>query len=145
MDKVMKKVSIIINGVRYDAVDSESIPNQKCICGYCDICGLIPNFPCSSIIGSKRVFKKSDKKLGKMKLKKLLNMLWYVKVELFVLSLFALCFLVAKIEKGITETKNKKERIGETIVLFGDTLTIKEYNTDCGYYILSNGTIYEKQ
>lgn len=58
----MNEVSIIINGVRYDAVDKKSIPDQMDVCKDCDICELIPNFPCNRIIGGNRVFKKSDKK-----------------------------------------------------------------------------------
>ena len=57
----MNEVSIIINGVRYDAVDKKSMPNQMFVCEGCDICKLIPNFPCSRAIGNNRVFKKSTK------------------------------------------------------------------------------------
>lgn len=78
-----------------------------------------------------------------MDIKKVLKLIQYIKVELSVLFLFGLICIIANIEEGINETKNKKERIGETIILFGDTLTIKEYNTNYGYYILSNGLIFE--
>ena len=61
----MNEVSIIINGVRYDAVDKKSMPNQMFVCDYCDICKLIDDFPCNRIIGINRVFKKSDKKFEK--------------------------------------------------------------------------------
>ena len=57
----MNEVSIIINGVRYDAVDKKSIPYPMFVCDYCDICELIDDFPCSRIIGGDRVFKKSNK------------------------------------------------------------------------------------
>lgn len=78
-----------------------------------------------------------------MKVKKLLNLLWYIKVELSVLFLFGLCCILAMIEEGTHESKNKKERIGETIIQFGDTLTIKEDNTDHRYYILPIGLIFK--
>lgn len=78
-----------------------------------------------------------------MKLMILLNSWQFVKWALNVLALFLLIWMVVLLKEGITETKNKKERIGETIILFGDTLTIKEYNTNYGYYILSNGLIFE--
>ena len=59
----MNEVSIIINGVRYDAVEK---PKEGYVCNGCDICDLYDVediiFPCSEIIGSNRVFKKSDKK-----------------------------------------------------------------------------------
>lgn len=61
----MNEVSIIINGVRYDAVDKKSISNQMFVCEDCDICNLIPNFPCNRTIGNDRVFKKSEKKFEK--------------------------------------------------------------------------------
>ena len=60
----MNEVSIIINGVRYDAVDVSYTGCQDC-----DLCDLyIDNgqtFPCSQLIGSNRIFKKSDKKFEK--------------------------------------------------------------------------------
>ena len=62
----MNEVSIIINGVRYDAVD---IPNAVSKCWHCDV---VPNVFCCSIgkynlcdtfkVGSNKCFKKSDKK-----------------------------------------------------------------------------------
>lgn len=57
----MNEVSIIINGVRYDAVDA----------GHCDIyakcrdCKLFLQTSCIALIGVNRVFKKSDKKFEK--------------------------------------------------------------------------------
>lgn len=66
-----------------------------------------------------------------------------VKVELSVLFLFGLSCIIANIETGINETKNNKERIGETIIQFGDTSTIQEYNTDYGYYILPIGLFFK--
>lgn len=62
----MNEVSIIINGVRYDAVEK---PKGFDVCNGCDICELYEVkdiiFPCSKIIGSNRVFKKSDKSFEK--------------------------------------------------------------------------------
>lgn len=78
-----------------------------------------------------------------MKIKKLLNFLQYVKVELSVFFLFGLSCIIANIEGGINETKNNKERIGETIILLGDTLTIEEYNKYYRYYRLPNGLIFK--
>lgn len=54
----MNEISIIINGVRYDAVEK---PKLGGVCDKCDICNIIPNFPCNDLIGADRVFKKSDK------------------------------------------------------------------------------------
>lgn len=54
----MNEVSIILNGVRYDAVEA----------GHCDIyakcsnCKLFLQTACIALIGVNRVFKKSDKK-----------------------------------------------------------------------------------
>jgi hypothetical protein len=47
------------------------------------------------------------------------------------------------IYKDITKSYRNKERIGEQVILFGDTLTIEDYNELHEYYILSNGLIYE--
>ena len=58
----MNEISIIINGVRYDAVEK---PKLGSVCGMCNICDIIPNFPCCDLIGVDRVFKKSDKKFEK--------------------------------------------------------------------------------
>lgn len=55
------QISIIINGVRYDAVDKNEFEDQTTVCDECVLCDIIPNFPCYSLIGHK-VFKKSDKK-----------------------------------------------------------------------------------
>ena len=56
----MNEVSIIINGVRYDAVKREE---QENLCDGCDFyknCILADS--CENMIGLERVFKKSDKK-----------------------------------------------------------------------------------
>lgn len=59
----MNEVSIIINGVRYDAVERINIEH------FCDSCDLFSNCiianDCENLIGLKRVFKKSDKKFEK--------------------------------------------------------------------------------
>lgn len=78
-----------------------------------------------------------------MDIKKGLKLIQYIKVELSVLFLFGLSCIIANIEEGINETKNNKERIGETNIQFSDTLTTKEYNTDYGYYILPIGLIFK--
>lgn len=61
----MNEISIIINGVRYDAVEMPEHKEGVSVCNGCDICDLYEVndiiFPCSKIIGSNRVFKKSDK------------------------------------------------------------------------------------
>ena len=57
------QVSIIINGVRYDAVEID-IP--KTLCDGCDLyksCVLADS--CENLISLERVFKKSDKKFEK--------------------------------------------------------------------------------
>ena len=58
----MNEVSIIINGVKYDAVDTCSISH----CNQCDFIDICPaSYPhlCEIFkIGNLRVFKKSDKK-----------------------------------------------------------------------------------
>ena len=63
----MNEVSIIINGVRYDAVEKPEYKEGVYVCDGCDICSLYEEeniiFPCSKIIGRNRVFKKSDKSL----------------------------------------------------------------------------------
>lgn len=54
------QVSIIINGVRYDAVDAGV---QEHLCDGCDLfqtCELADS--CEKLISLKRIFKKSDKK-----------------------------------------------------------------------------------
>lgn len=65
----MNEVSIIINGVRYDAVD---IYFKECSCDICDILEyceadhherLRPT--CCKLIGENKCFKKSDKKFEK--------------------------------------------------------------------------------
>lgn len=61
----MNEISIIIDGVRYDAVETSGFVYGDSICGKCDICDIIPNFPCNNLIGVNRVFKKSNKKFEK--------------------------------------------------------------------------------
>lgn len=61
----MSEISIIINGVRYDAVEISEAIYANSVCAKCDICNIIPNFPCSYLIGADRAFKKSDKKFEK--------------------------------------------------------------------------------
>lgn len=56
----MKKISVIIDGIKYDAVNKNEFAYGISICGNCDICSKVPNFPCNSLIGADRVFKKSD-------------------------------------------------------------------------------------
>lgn len=43
--------------------------------------------------------------------------------------------------RALRETRINRQRIGEKVVMFGDTLTIEDYNESYGYYILSNGLI----
>ena len=57
---------------------------------------------------------------------------------IFLLSLVAILLTIE-----LQEIARNKQRIGEAIVICGDTLTIKDYNASYGYYILSNGLIYE--
>lgn len=76
-------------------------------------------------------------------MKKLSNLIQYVKDGLRVFALFFLCCIVAMIEEGTHESKIKQEITGETIIQFGDTLGIKEYNTDYRYYILPIGLIFK--
>lgn len=59
----MNEVSIILNGVRYDAVEREEQGN---LCDGCDLytnCVLADS--CENLIRLERVFKKSDKKFEK--------------------------------------------------------------------------------
>ena len=55
----MNEVSIIINGVRYDAVDMGSL--VECI-GNCDLTNQCLWGSCNELLESTQVFKKSDKK-----------------------------------------------------------------------------------
>ena len=58
----MNEVSIIINGVRYDAV-ANILPRDCYGCDLADYCGEIEfNHTCQAMIGEDRYFKKSDKK-----------------------------------------------------------------------------------
>ena len=61
----MNEVSIIINGVRYDAVERPPFQKGESPCGECNICDLWEKgyFPCDEVIGKNRVFKKSENKL----------------------------------------------------------------------------------
>ena len=58
------KVSIIINGVRYDSVDAVG----DCWCDQCDLLELCNKHDCAStdlcysVFGNYKIFKKSDKK-----------------------------------------------------------------------------------
>lgn len=57
---LMDEVSIIINGIRYDAVERES---QESLCYDCDLyknCKLADT--CGDLIGLNKIFKKSEKK-----------------------------------------------------------------------------------
>lgn len=62
---------------------------------------------------------------------------------LLYLIILLLSFVATFVTTGLQETARNKQRIGETIVICGDTLTIKDYNASYKYYILSNGLIYE--
>lgn len=64
----------------------------------------------------------------------------FVLLYLIILSL-SLIAILATID--LRRTARNKQRIGETIVICRDTLTIKDYNVSYRYYILSNGLIYE--
>lgn len=62
----MKEVSIIINGVRYDAVEASK---KVCVCHECDLEELCDNeLPdgvrdlCATFVGKLRCFKESNKK-----------------------------------------------------------------------------------
>ena len=65
----MNEVSIIINGVRYDAVDDKPY-SYSCNCDLydqingCQNC-LIGTHACARLIGVGRIFKKSNKKFEK--------------------------------------------------------------------------------
>ena len=65
----MNEVSIIINGVRYDAVDAYSQESSCDICDILEYCEadyherLRPT--CCKLIGENKYFKKSDKKFEK--------------------------------------------------------------------------------
>ena len=59
----MNEVSIIINGVRYDAVERDT---EEYLCHGCDLhrdCKLSDS--CGDLIGLNQIFKKSDKKFEK--------------------------------------------------------------------------------
>jgi hypothetical protein len=62
----------------------------------------------------------------------------FLYLMIFLLSIVA---IVVTIE--LQETTFNRQRIGETVVICGDTLTIDDYNKSYKYYILSNGLIYE--
>lgn len=64
----MNEVSIIINGVRYDAVEASK---KGCVCHQCDLEELcdykLPDGVidlCATFVGKLRCFKKSDKSLS---------------------------------------------------------------------------------
>ena len=62
---------------------------------------------------------------------------------LLYLIIFLLNVVAILLTTELQKTARNKQRIGETIVICGDTLTIKDYNASYKYYILSNGLIYE--
>lgn len=69
MSLVRNEVSIIINGERYDAVETTREENDMAVsCNLCDLqykCKIAPidlAIPCGYILGLSRYFKKSDKK-----------------------------------------------------------------------------------
>ena len=59
----MNEVSIIINGVRYDAVEN-FFPKDCYGCDLADYCDKLEfgGLACSKVIGDNKFFKKSDKK-----------------------------------------------------------------------------------
>lgn len=59
------------------------------------------------------------------------------------LILFLLGVVAVVVTLGLQKTAFNRQRIGETVVICGDTLTIDDYNASYKYYILSNGLIYE--
>ena len=59
------------------------------------------------------------------------------------LTLFLLGVVAVVVALGLQETAHNRQKIGETVVISGDTLTIDDYNASYKYYILSNGLIYE--
>lgn len=59
------------------------------------------------------------------------------------LTLFLLGVVAVVVALGLQETTFNRQRIGETVVICGYTLTIDDYNESYKYYILSNGLIYE--
>ena len=59
------------------------------------------------------------------------------------LILLVVGFAAVILALGLQETTFNRQRIGGTGVIFGDTLTIDDYNASYKYYILSNGLIYE--
>lgn len=62
---------------------------------------------------------------------------------LLYLIIFLLSVVAILLTTELQKTARNKQRIGETIVICGDTLAIKDYNASYKYYILSNGLIYE--
>ena len=60
----MNEVSIIINGVRYDAIecDMKTACDNQCELDCDTFCGNNFVMVCKDIIGLNRIFKKSDKK-----------------------------------------------------------------------------------
>lgn len=60
----MNEISIIINGVRYDAVDTTDVEWCHC-CDLCEMCNehdFASSELCNEVFGSNKIFKKSDKK-----------------------------------------------------------------------------------
>jgi hypothetical protein len=58
----MNEVSIIINGVRYDAVEHTGTTVCDC-CDLLDDCSIVQS--CDFLIGGSKIFKKSNKKFEK--------------------------------------------------------------------------------
>lgn len=61
---------------------------------------------------------------------------WLIWMMIMLLSVAAIILC-----RALRETRINRQRIGEKVVIFGDTLTIKDYNESYGFYILSNGLI----
>ena len=58
--------------------------------------------------------------------------------------LFALWLCGWMLYDGVSETNKNKDYIGREIVVYNDTLTIIDYNTSYGHYILDNGLLMDK-
>jgi len=60
----MNEVSIIINGVRYDATTPQDTDNCCYECDFVDLCNEVElhNYTCFALIGSDRCFRESHKK-----------------------------------------------------------------------------------
>lgn len=58
--------------------------------------------------------------------------------------LFALWVCGWILYEGVSETNKNREYVGREIVVGNDTLTIVDYQTSYGYFILDNGTLMDK-